>query len=248
MSRLLRSVLALAFVGAVASVSGCATAAPPETAPEPDTVLVVDTVRVEAGASAELEARVAKLQMDLLEKEGQLAEVTAQLDAARQEVVRTMAKLQSQASRAEAASGIAEAEIAVRDLRAAAGRQPVPEIAQAQQLLEMSGSEFNQDNYAGSLYLATQARAVAETGENRVRGGGGNSVRPGEVLFAVPVRLETLRRSNVREGPGLNFAILFTLDAGTSLIGRSHTDEWVRVSDERGRAGWIFHDLVGTRQ
>src|SRR3989454_7358635 len=42
----------------------------------------------------------------------------------RQEVVRALAKLQTVASRAEAASAIAEAEIAVQALRAATGTQP----------------------------------------------------------------------------------------------------------------------------
>jgi uncharacterized protein YgiM (DUF1202 family) len=72
-------------------------------------------------------------------------------------------------------------------------------------------------------------------------------MRAGEVRFALPLSLETVRRSNVRKGPGLSFEILYTASAGTALVGRSHTEEWVRVTDEQGREGWIFHSLVRNR-
>ena len=95
----------------------CAPSAPPEP-PEPvvvvDTVNVVDTVQVEAAADAELQERVARLQLQLLERDAQIAVIQDQLTGAQQEVVRNMAKLQSQASRAEAASGMAEADIALQ--------------------------------------------------------------------------------------------------------------------------------------
>src|SRR2546425_8259366 len=45
------------------------------------------------------------------------SDLQARLDEARQEVVRALAKLQTVASRAEAASAMAEAEIAVQSLR-----------------------------------------------------------------------------------------------------------------------------------
>lgn len=235
-----------------AFLAACAGAPPPEVAPPPvpDTVVVVDTVvmEVESGTNAALEQRVARLQLTLLEKDAQVEGLRAQLDAAYQEVVRTMAKLQSQASRAEAASGMAEAEIAVRDLRAAGGRQVPAEVAQATALLERSTAEFNQENYAGSLFLATQARTVAEGARGRLTGGGNRTVQPGEEPFAVPVPLRTLSRSNVREGPGTNTRVLFTLDPGVALTGQSHTDDWVRVTDPSGRTGWVFHTLVGNRE
>ncbi|MDH3457685.1 MAG: hypothetical protein OER90_12675, partial [Gemmatimonadota bacterium] len=133
----------------------------------PDTVRIVDTLEVE---SAIMRARVAELQLTVLEKDAQLTDMAGQLDAVRQEVVRTMAKLQSQATRAEAASGMAEAEIAVRDLRSAAGGQDLAEIGEAERLLASSLAEFNNEQYSGALYLATQARTMAERAVTRVRG------------------------------------------------------------------------------
>src|SRR2546422_9689182 len=69
-------------------------------------------------------SRVARLGLLVAERDAQVEDLQARLDEARQEVVRALAKLQTVASRAEAASAIAEAEIAVQALRAATGTQP----------------------------------------------------------------------------------------------------------------------------
>ena len=213
-----------------------------------DTVVRVDTVRVEteARANAQLEERMARLQIELLGRDVQLQELQQQLDETRQEVVRNMAKLQSQASRAEAASGISEAEIALQALATSRGTD-VAEYAQARSLVAQSSAEFGSDNYGGALYLATQARTLARAGQARVRGGSSGTARSGEALFAVPVPLHTSGRSNVRWGPGLTSAVAFTLDEGTPVLGHSYTSQWVRVETEDGREGWIFHTLVAGR-
>ena len=253
----MRSISVLTGVAALLfGASSCAQpAAPPPAAPPPppppivDTVLVVDTVRIETEAAADeqLESQVARLQIQLLERDVQLQGVQGQLAAARQEVVRNMAKLQSQASRAEAASGMAEAEIALEALgRTPSGRE-LAEFSQAEALVSESTAEFNGENYGGALYLATQARTFARTGQSRLRSGAGASLQAGESLFAVPVPLETARRSNVRDGPGLSFDVLFTLDASTPLMGQSYTSQWVRVVDDEDREGWVYHNLVTGR-
>src|SRR6266516_2478232 len=133
----------------------------------------------------QLEQRVGRLELRLLEKEAQVEELQARLDDARREVVRAMAKLQSLATRAEAASGMAEAEIALQALRSAGpggggGSNPQaptpPEYGQGTQLLQLATTEFDQQNYAGALYLAAEAKNAASAGQARVatdnRGGG----------------------------------------------------------------------------
>ena len=236
----------------VATLLGCAPGGPPATA-EPvvvvDTVHVVDTVeiQVESSADAGLQQQVALLQLQLLDKDAQLRGTQGQLEGAQQEVVRNMAKLQSQASRAEAASGMAEAEIAMQSLAGLSGGSALTEHAQGARLLAESTAEFNNENYAGALYLATQVRALAQGGQARIGGGERQELRSGESLFAVPVPLETNRNSNVRGGPGLNFGVEFTLEQGAAVVGQSYTSEWVRIVDGQGREGWIFHTLVRSR-
>ncbi len=206
-----------------------------------DTVLKTVPVR-----DPELEQRVARLELRVLERSAEVEQLQARLDEARREVVRAMAKLQTAASRAEAASAMAEAELALQTMRTASGQ--APEVGQTRQLLESSNEEFERQNYGGALYLATQAKGVAVGGQARVAAAAGReTLRSGEVLFALPLRLDTQGRANVREGPGTNFKILFTLEPGTAVTAHSFVDQWVRISDESGRSGWVFYNLVGRR-
>ena len=242
--RLLRSTLTACTL--VTSVAACAApAAEPGSPPPPqvitDTVVVSDTVVVQDNAQAE--AQIARLQIQLLEKDQQIRGLNDELASSRQEVVRNLAKLQSQASRAEAASGLAEAEIAVEQLARAEGGEELPEYAEAQARIAEGSTEFTAENFGGALYLATQARSIARSGQQRLSSVGTRSIS-GETLFAIPVALRTLRRANVRSGPGLNHEVLFTLDGEAELTGQSYTSQWVRVIDGEGREGWIFNTLV----
>ena len=214
-----------------------------------------DTARVSVRAPAPvrdtaLEQRAARLELKVLEQEEQVSELQGRLDDARREVVRAMAKLQSLATRAEAASGMAEAEIALQALRTANGSSsaPSPELGQGTQLLQLATTEFDQQNYAGALYLATEAKNAAAAGRGRVGSDDRTAARKGEVPFALPLRLRTTGRANVREGPGAGFKVLFTLESGTPLIAYSSVDQWVRVTEDANRTGWIHQTLIGRRQ
>jgi len=186
-----------------------------------------------ATARTEQDRRIARLEL-------------ARLDAARQEVVRAMAKLQTLATRAEAASGIAEAELALQPLKVAAP-QSSPEAAQARRLLKDSSDEFGKENYGGALYLANQAKTMAAAGRGRLAGGGRVPERPGETAFGLPIPLKAVSGGNVREGPGLGARVVFSVQSGDSLTGYSYLDEWIRISDEEGRGGWIFRNLIARR-
>jgi uncharacterized coiled-coil protein SlyX len=204
-----------------------------------DTVYKTVTVR-----DPELEQRVARLELRVLEKAAEVEQLQGALDEARREVVRAMAKLQTIASRAEAASGMAEAELALQSLQNAAAQ--APEVHQARGLLQVSNEEFGRDNYGGALYLANQAKSVVTSGQNRVASASDRTaLRAGEVLFALPLKLETQGRSNVRDGPGTAYKILFTLEVKSPVIAHAYAEQWVRISDEGGRSGWVFYNLVG---
>ena len=206
-------------------------------------------------AYGELEDRIAKLQLRLLEKDTQIRELherqaslQKKLDEAIQEVVRTKAKLRSLESRAEAASTMAEAEIALKTLRVQRADQPVdPEPTHAEHLLKMSAREFKNENYGGALYLASQAKSHINIARMRLSGRGQITAVEGEVLFAVPLPLQVNKPSNVREGPGLDFKVITTLKEGTPIIGYSYKGQWVRVQSELGVSGWIFQTLVSGR-
>jgi uncharacterized coiled-coil protein SlyX len=193
---------------------------------------------------AEQEKRIARLELSLMEKEAQVEELQARLDETRQEVVRAMAKLQTLASRAEAASGIAEGEVALQPLKPGPGQPAAPEAIQASRLLRESSAEFDKENYGGALYLANQAKSLAGAARGRLSAGERGAPRAGETAFALPIRLKAAGRGNVRAAPGTGSRIEFAVDAGEALIGYSYVDEWIRIGDEAGRGGWIFRSLV----
>jgi uncharacterized coiled-coil protein SlyX len=198
-----------------------------------------------------LESRAARLELKVLEQDAQVTQLQTRLDDARREVVRTMAKLQSLATRAEAASGMAEAEIALQALRSSNGgskSNTSPEYGQGTALLQLATTEFDQQNYAGALYLATEAKNAAAAGQGRVSGDDRTATRQGEVPFALPLQLQTTGRANVRDGPGANFKVLFTLETGVPIVAYSYVDQWVRVKDNNDRPGWIHQSLIDRRE
>jgi uncharacterized coiled-coil protein SlyX len=227
---------------AIVLAYACSSAKPGDSGTAPRPRRVRDTVQVR---DPDLERRVARLELRVLEKETQVDELQTRLDDTRDEVVRTMAKLQTIASRAEAASAMAEADVALQSLRTNAAGQQLPEIGQVSKLVQQSNAEFNKQNFGGALYLASQAKTIAGTGRARAAAGNRGVSRPGETQFAVPIRLKVVSRGNVREGPGTNFPVVFGVEAGNALTGFSYTDDWVRVSDDQGRSGWIFRSLAG---
>jgi uncharacterized protein YgiM (DUF1202 family) len=188
-------------------------------------------------ADPTLERQLAEAQLRLLEQDALIESLEELVDEAQREVVRSLAKLQTSASRAEAASAMAEAELAVQTLRRA-GRV---DVSRAERLLSESAGEFNQANYGGAIYLANQVKNVAGQRASAAP----DQVRPGETAFARPVTLTTSARANVREGPGTNFRIL--LEAGVSLKGQSHATGWIHITDDQGRTGWISQALVSGR-
>lgn len=232
----------------VMAVSACG-GKQPEAAPVPevrpvetrvvvDTLVVHDTVRLR---DADLEALVARLELQLLEKDAQIGELESRLEEARDQVVRAMARLQTASSRAEAASGMAEAELAIQTRQRAGGTRANTEVAQAKRLMQQSTDAFNRGNYGGALYLANQAKLIAAP----TRAPGGERAVRGEVPFASPVTLKLTSRSNVRDGPGSNFRVAFRLASGSVVTGYSYTEGWIRITDETGRGGWVSRSLVG---
>jgi uncharacterized coiled-coil protein SlyX len=224
-------------------LSGCGNKSP-ETAPSP---AARRQARAAAAARAEQNRRIVQLELTLLERNVQVEELQSRLDEAREEVVRAMAKLQTLASRAEAASGMAEAEVALQPLRLRSGHHNAPEASQASRLLREAAAEFNEQNYGGALYLANQAKALAATGTSRLSARERNADRPGEKPFAVPIPLKAVGSGNVREAPGTAAPIAFAVEGGDDLTGYSYVEDWVRISDEMGRGGWIFRKLISRR-
>jgi hypothetical protein len=208
--------------------------------------LAAERVKAREAASREaaLESRADRLQLELWERDAVVEDLEDRLEGARRDVVRAMAKLRTLATRAEAASAMAEADVALQSL-SRTGRD-AQEIRQVRELMQQGTAEFSQQNYGGALYLANQAKALLARAP-RPGGADHNAQRPGEITFAVPLRLLAKGPEEVREGPGAGFPVAYAVKPGEELIGRSYLGTWVRVSDGSGREGWIPDSRVERR-
>ena len=250
--------------------AACALPAPePEPQPEPKPVVEESAEQVRlaeeladlrnahqelVAAYGGLEDRATKAELLLLERDGRIAELEGRLSWQRRildetisEVVRAKARFRSVESRAEAASQIAEAEIAIKTLADLAGGTSTAEYAQAEDFVERSTQEFEAENYGGAIYLTSRAKSLIGLAQMQLRGREDVEVSAGEVLFGVPLALRVVKSSNVRGGPGLDYEILRTLEVGTAVTAFSFKGKWVHVRLVDGSRGWIFQTLVGER-
>ena len=204
--------------------------------------------RKQATASKELEEKLARMHLQALEKDAEIRALNQKLEAAILEVVRAMAKLRGLSGRAEAASNLAETEIALKSIPAELALRPRDsDLAQAQQLLRMATEEFKKQNYDGTVYLTTQVKMLIKPRNDRQVKGVELAKTDGEHPLSPILALRASNRSNVREGPGPAFKVLFVIERGTALNAVSYNGVWVRVKTDDGRAGWVHYSLIDQR-
>jgi hypothetical protein len=189
----------------------------------------------------------AKNQLLMLEKEALIKDLGHRLEDAIQEVVRAKAKLRSLESKAEAASTLAEAEIALKSLKSSDDRDKDPGLHEAEDLLKMATAEFKKENYGGALYLSGQAKTQIKEGEELHRGREKTAPVAGEVAFALPLPLRLTEGAKLRSGPGQEFNVVMELSRAAPVLGVSHKGDWVRVKAEDGRSGWVSYTQVQGR-
>jgi len=235
----------IAVVALAALVAGCAAkpqaAATPPVAPAPAAPPETVTVNVR---DPETERELARTKVQLLERNARIADMERRLSEATTEVVRQMARLRTLATRAEAASAIAEAEVTLQQLRGRAGQQAPPEVAQAESSLRAASAAFDGENFGGAVYLATQAKRTATVGRGRLAEAGSTSSRPNERPFAVPVPLVTTSNANLRATPSGSATVVTTLPSGTALTAYSYEQDWLKVTTADGRSAWVIQNVV----
>jgi len=172
--------VACSFIGLSLLLSACA--APP---PPPEPVPVASPVPADPPPepkrkkaptppkrlvmTPEMDERLAKPLLSLLEREAQIQNLDKTLDEAIQETVRSKAKLASQESRAEAATNLAEAEVALKTLKnSIKGLEKRPDYMHLDQLMKTSAEELIKENYGGSLYLTNQIKTQLRELQDRV--------------------------------------------------------------------------------
>jgi hypothetical protein len=207
-----------------------------------------EEARKQAAGYRDLEERLARMHLQALEKDAEIRALNQKLEAAILEVVRAMAKLRGLSGRAEAASNLAETEIALKSVPAEPALRPKEgDLVQAQQLLRMATEEFKKQNYDGTVYLTSQVKMLIKPRTDRPVRAGELSRIEGEHALSPVLALRASNRSNVREGPGPAFKVVFVVERGTPLSAVSYNGVWVRVKTDDGRAGWVHYSLIDQR-
>ena len=201
-----------------------------------------------AATSKDLEEKLARMHLQALEKDAEIRALNQKLEAAILEVVRAMAKLRGLSGRAEAASNLAETEIALKSLPAEPELRPKDsDLAQAQQLLRMATEEFKKQNYDGTIYLTSQVKTLIKARQDRPVRGNEFAKTEGEHALSPVLALRASNRSNVREAPAPTAKVLFVVQRGAPLNAVSYNGVWVRVKTDDGRSGWVHYSLIDQR-
>lgn len=196
-------------------------------------------------ASSEFDAKLSRLETLLSQRNAQAQKLQRKLDDTIQETVRTKSKLRSQENKAEAVSGLAEAETALKTLKdSPSGPDKRPETVQANALMKMGAEELKKENYSGSLYATNQVKAVLKDIQDSAQGRDAMTPVEGEVLFALPLPLKLAASGKVHERPAAAAAVAWSVERGASPVAVSYKGAWIRVKGEAGRWGWIFYSLI----
>lgn len=244
---------------------GCATrpiAPGPVTAPAPlaepapleePATIAVPPEQARCPACAELRAENARLRSRLGEREAELHELrltqrtqAIALEQQTRQATQAAARLKRLATRADAASYIAEVEVAMATTRSTTGlADDDARLAVAQGYLASSRRPFERGEYGAAIGLASRAAGL-------IAGASGIPVRPAPlhhasaiVAFEAPVPMRVTVDSHLRRGPGASAAVRGVLRAGSTLVAVASSGRWLRVEDRDGRAGWVYEPLLG---
>ena len=235
-------------------LSGCVTAPPAVPPLLPSPLPVEATVRERTCPSCEEQNReIARLRQDLANRDAELRDLRSNqrdqvkvLQESTREVTRAKVKLRRLATQADAASDIAEVEVAMESLRSSLGAaSTVPLMVLAQGILDSTAAPFAQGDYGVAMDRAAQAeQLIALVADNQVRPGSPPRV-PREVPLQVAVPLKVTVDSKLRRQPLGKARVVAVLKKDSPLVARAYKAGWMRVDTEDGRSGWVDQMRLG---
>ena len=201
---------------------------------------------------ADSSAEIAGLRQEIASRDAELRDLRAQqrdqaraLQETTRQATRAKVKLRRLATQADAASYVAEAEVALdaaRSTPAAGSRAAL--LALAQEILGSAAAPFAQGDYGTAMELAAQAEQLATIAAAPVRTAPGARATTA-LQFDVTIRLSVKRESHLRRQPRARGPSIGVLAAGTRVVARAYRDGWLRVETEDGRSGWMHESGVG---
>lgn len=213
-------------------------------------------IREPACPSCEEQTRaIVRLRQDLANRDAELRELRSSqrnqvkvLQESTQEVARAKVKLRRLATQADAASYIAEVEVAMESLRSSLGaKSDVQLMVLAQGLLESTAPPFAHGDYGEAMDRAAQAEElIALVAHYQSRPGSRPRV-PGEVPLQVAIPLKVTVDSNLRRQPLAKAPVVRVLKKDSLLVAHAYKGSWMHVETEDGRSGWVDQTRLGAR-
>lgn len=186
----------------------------------------------------------AKLKLAFLAKHSEVNQLILDQQNTIQEMVRIQAKLLSRNSRAETVSTMAEATMLVNKAKEVAQGDQTILVDRADQLLEMSSVELDEENYDGATFLANQSAVLVQAiiNLNNQKTAKEGSVQF-EAQFAIPLEMNSLSNINVRQGPDMQSAVVFSLEKDKIVTADGYFKEWIHISVS-DQQGWVYYKLI----
>lgn len=251
--RLLWAAVALLSLAA----TGCVSTPPliPST-PAPVPVPIAAPVREPTCPScAEQTREIERLRRDLANRDAELRELRSNqreqvkvLQESRREVTRAKVKLRRLATQADAASYIAEVEVAMASLRSSIGAKSTPpQLAAAQGLLDSTAAPFAQGDYGVAMDRAAQAeQLIASVADDYARlRSARRTTSQGRLQAGIP--LKATADSRLRRQPIGKARDVGVLKKDSPVIARARKGGWMHVETEDGRSGWVDQTRLAAR-
>ncbi|PTR08551.1 SH3 domain-containing protein [Nitrosospira sp. Nsp5] len=203
---------------------------------------------------AEKEAQqqeIERLQKILVEKEAQIrVQQARQQDQAKtlqetsSQAVHAQVKLRRLATRPAAASTIAEAEVAMENLKSSPFTESEQVVqSQAQRLLSAAAASYAEDNHVAAMEYAAYARGLIDMIKNN-RAFKTSDSRRVTTPFEVPIPLRAATNSNLRQNPALSAAVLSVAKKDSLMTAEAYQGDWLRIQTADGQSGWVLNTLV----
>jgi hypothetical protein len=196
---------------------------------------------------------IARLRQELASRDAELKDLRSSqretvkaVQESTREVTRAKARLRRLATQADAASYVAEVEVALRSARASPPAAQSPLLPLAQAFLEAAQAPFAQADYGTAMDRAAQAEqlitAAAEGSPTASR-----SRVTGEVLLQVGIPLKANADSALRREPRPRAAVVAALRKDSALVAHAYKGDWMRVETDEGKFGWLPQTALAAR-
>lgn len=222
------------------TATGCAVRTPP-----PPAVVPLDSCMAEQSEIERLQQLLAEKDELIRNQQAHQQVQAKELQATTNQAAQAQVKLRRMASQPDAASTLAEVEVAMSSLKSSITTAPEQAMqSQAQRLLDAAAAAYAQDDYATTVDRATQSRELIDM-VNSQRAG--KSAHHLAVTFQSPIPLRARIDCKLRWSPRAGASVRSVLKKDSPVTALGYKGEWLHVQTDDGDTGWLLKTMVETR-